>query len=157
MRKFLLAATILAPFVVAPAFAGGGPEGGAIAGNLTGTVSISAGGVQASQGTQAGAMTVGNGASYQSATAGNFATINTNGYAKAGPGIAMTGTNTTQAQGGGTTVVSNTRTGWGFGNMAGGGATAGQTSTVLGGSAAAAGNVNGFVGMTRPHQGYGPR
>src|SRR5579859_5230626 len=100
MRKFLLAATILAPFVVAPAFAGGGPEGGAIAGNLTGTASISVGGVQASQGTQAGAMTVGNGFSFQSATAGNAASITTNGHAIAGPGKAMTGTNTTQHQAG---------------------------------------------------------
>src|SRR5690348_18413584 len=48
MRKFFFAATILAPFVVAPALAGG---------------------VQAGQNTTAGAMTVGNGASFQSGTA----------------------------------------------------------------------------------------
>jgi len=156
MRKFLLAATILAPFVVAPAFAGGGPQGGAIAGNLTGTASISAGGVVASQGTMAGAMTVGDGTSFQSATSGNFATISTDGYAKAGPGYAKTGTTTTEAQGGGTTIVSKSDTGRGFGNMAAGGATGGQTSTVAGGSVAAAGNLNGFVGVT-VNKGHGPR
>ncbi len=102
-------------------------------------------------------MTAGNGYSFQSATAGNAASIATKGYAIAGPGKAMTGTNTTERQAGGTTVVSKTAEGWGRGNMAVGGATANQGSTVLGGSAAAAGNLNGFVGVTLPHQGHFPR
>ena len=89
MRKFFFAATILAPFVVAPALAGG-QDGGRVTGNLTGTASFSAGGVQAGQNTTAGAMTVGNGASFQSGTAGNSATIGTGGIAYAKPGLAGT-------------------------------------------------------------------
>jgi hypothetical protein len=154
MRKLLLASVFaLVPFA---AFAGQ-PQGGAIAGNLTGTASISAGGVAAGQSTQAGAMTAGNGFSMQSATAGNAATIDTNGYAKAGPGYAKTGSNTTEMQGGGTTVVSKSTEGWGRGNMAGGGATANQGSTVIGGSAAAAGNLNGFVAVQPPKNDHHPR
>ena len=149
MRKILVAATILAPLVVAPAFAR--DDGGAIAGNITGTASISVAGVAAGQSTQAGAMTAGNGFSMQSATAGNVAAIDTSGYAKAGPGYAKTGAKTTEAQGGGTTVVSKSDTGWGRGNMAGGGASADQGSVVVGGSAAAAGNLNGFVAVKPAH------
>ena len=139
MRKIFLAATILAPFAVAPAFA----DGGAVAGSLTGTGSMSVAGVSAGQSTQAGALTVGNGASFQSATAGNNASIATDGYAKAGPGYSATGAKTTQSQGGGSTVVSKSDKGWG--GLAGGGATASEGSNVVGGSVAGAGNVNGFV------------
>lgn len=89
MRKFLLAATILAPFAIAPAFADG--HGGTTAGNLTGAVSISTGGVLAGQSTKAGAITVGNGSSFQSVTAGNAAAINTSGTAMARPCSATPG------------------------------------------------------------------
>jgi len=141
MKKLLLASAFaLMPFV---AFAGG-DQGGMIAGNITGTASISVGGLAASQGTQAGAVTAGNGGALESATAGNGAAIDTNGYAKAGPGYAKTGSNTTEMQGGNTTVVEKTGAFWG---VAAGGADAKQGSTVVGGSGAAAGNLNGFVAV----------
>jgi len=139
MRKLLLASV----FVLAPFAAFAGSDSGAIAGNISGTASISVTGIQAGQSTQAGAMTVGNGAAMESASAGNFATIKTNGYAVAGPGKSLTGSNTSEAQGGNTTVVEKT-----FGGAAGG-ADAKQGSTVIGGSAAAAGNLNGFIAVQK--------
>jgi hypothetical protein len=148
MRKFLLAATILAPFVVAPAFAGGnGSAGGTIAGNVSGTVSMSNSGLTASGGTAAGAMTAGNGASFQSVTTGNYATVGSKGVAMAGPGKAYTDTKTTESQSGATTAISNTKTGFGFGNLAAGAASGASGAQMTGGSTAAAGNLNGVLGV----------
>ena len=63
MRKFLLAATLLVPFAVAPAFAGGGALGGIAAGdvNLGMTSAGSSAGVSSVQGTQARSNVAGNG------------------------------------------------------------------------------------------------
>jgi hypothetical protein len=145
MRKFLLAATILAPFAIAPAFADN--NGGVVAGNLSGAASISVAGIQAGQSTSAGSMTVGNASSFQSARAGNSAMIETSGMAKASPLGVVTATQTAERQDGYSTTISNTKESWGFGNKAAGGATANQGSQLLGGSLAAGANLNGFVAV----------
>lgn len=148
MRKFLLAATIIAPFAIAPAFAG---DGGVVAGNLSGAASISVAGVQAGQSTSAGSMTVGNASSFQSAKAGNSAMIETTGMAKASPLGVVTATQTAERQDGYTTTISNTKEGWGRGNLAAGGAVAKQGSQLFGGSLAAGANLNGFIAV-EPNQ-----
>ncbi len=153
MHKCLLAATILAPFAIAPAFAGN--DGGVIAGNLSGAASISVGGIQAGQSTSAGSMTVGNAAQFDSAKAGNAAMIGTMGMAKAGPAGVVTATQTAQRQDGYATTTSIGKEGWGFGNNAAGGAVANQGSTVVGGSLAAGANLNGFVAV-KPDQDHRP-
>lgn len=139
MRKVLFASVfILATPVLA--MAGGNHSG--VSGNLGATGSLSNSGVSASQGTQAGAMTIGNGFSYQSATAGNNASVTTQGYAKSGPKGTQTGSTTSESQGGWTTVVSNTKSGWG--GHAAGGAMGGQTSGVTGGTVSAGADLNGY-------------
>jgi hypothetical protein len=142
MKKLLLASAFaLVPII---AFAGGG---GAISGNLSGAASMSASGIAANQGTAASVNTKGNGLAVEGAVAGNYATITSTGAAKAGKAGVTTGASTTEAQVGG--VIAG---GVSFGK-AGGGASGNQSTTVLGGSTAAAGNLNGFV-AAKPNQGH---
>ena len=86
MRKFLLAATILAPFVVAPAFAGGAPQGLTAAGdiNLSKTTAGSTAIVGSMQGTNAQAKAAGNGGVIVGAVSGNYTSVETTALGKAG-------------------------------------------------------------------------
>jgi hypothetical protein len=79
MRKFLLAATILAPFAVAPAFAGGGSGGGMISGdgNLATTSAGSSATVGSVQGTAAQAKAAGNGGVIVGAVSANHTSVAT--------------------------------------------------------------------------------
>jgi len=154
MRKFLLAATIVAPIAIAPALAN---DRHTVAGNLSGTAAISVGGIEAGQSTSAGSMTVGNASSFQSAKAGNTAAIKTAGTAKATPQGLITATQAAQRQDGYATTVGNTKEGWGGGNRAAGAADATQGTQVSGGSLAAGANVNGFLAAAPNRHGHGPR
>jgi hypothetical protein len=146
MRKFLIAATILVPFA---AFAG--QDNGKVAGNLALTASGSLAGVQSQQGTMAGSMVGGNGAVINGAVAGNYTSIDTSGTAHAGQGTAKTETKATQLNVGGAITGGYAEKGWGFGNTAGGTASAMQGSQAVGGSAAVAADLGGFVQTPKPN------
>lgn len=149
MRKVLFASVFI---LAAPALAmagGHGNNNSGVSGNLAGTGSLSTSGVSAGQSTQAGAVTIGNGFSYQSATAGNNAGVTTQGYAKSGPKGTQTGSTTTESQGGWSTVVSNTKSGWG--GLAGGAAGANQGSSVAGNTVAAGADLNGYFTVKNHH------
>ena len=100
MRKFLLAATLLAPFVVAPALAGGAPQGLAVAGdiNLSKTTAGSTAIVGGMQGTNAQARTAGNGGVIVGAVSGNYTSVETTAGGMAGPKGSYTDTTATQTK-----------------------------------------------------------
>jgi hypothetical protein len=155
VRKLLLAATILAPFAVTPAFAEM-PRDAAIAGdvNLAKTAANSNAGVASQQGTMAGAKVGGNGAVITGAVSGNYTQVNTAAGATAGPKGSFTNTSAQQMNIGGTVaggLADNARHGNGATGMAGGG----QSSQATGNSAATASNTNlgGFIKVEQPRGG----
>lgn len=137
MRKFLLAATILAPFAFAPAF------GQTIAGdvNLAKTAAGSTAGVASEQGTMAGAKVGGNGAVVTGAVSGNYTQVQTAAGATAGPKGSFTNTNAQQVNVGGT-VAGGLADNGKHSNGASGMASGGQTSQATGGATAGASNTN---------------
>lgn len=149
MKKFLLAGVIaLAPFV---AFAAQDHQnGGAIAGNLALTGSLSAAGVESTQGTMAGAMVKGDGAVVVGTVSGNYTSIDTTGKARAGLGYANTETKTTQTNIGGTVSGGFANEGRGFGNVATGTTGGAQQSAAAGGSIAGAADLGGFIKVEQP-------
>lgn len=173
MRKFLLAATILAPFAIAPAFAGS--DALSIAGdlNLAKTSAGSTAAVGSMQGTNAQAKAAGNGGVIVGAVSGNYTSVETTALGKAGPMGSYTDTTATQANVGGTVAagLALNKGGRPMGgptadlftvtsNGASGSAGGGQSSTAMGGSAATATNTNlgGFIKVEQPHRGgHGPR
>jgi hypothetical protein len=171
MRKLLLAATILASFAAAPAFAGSGADGGMISGNVALATSGSNAGVSSVQGTMANAKLAGNGGVIVGAVSGNYTAVDTMSAAKAGQGHAKTETTAQQTNIGGTVaggLVSNKdgrqARGGGdaslsmHGNSGVSGAAGGsQTSTATGGSVADAANLGGFIKVEQPKQGGGHR
>jgi hypothetical protein len=147
MRKFLLAATILAPFAFAPAF------GQTIAGdvNLAKTAAGSTAGVASEQGTMAGAKVGGNGAVVTGAVSGNYTQVQTAAGATAGPKGSFTNTTAQQINIGGTVaggLADNSK----HSNAATGIAGGQQTSQATGGSAATASNANlgGMIKVEQP-------
>jgi hypothetical protein len=149
VRKYLFAATILVPFA---AFADQPRhDGGQIAGNVALSASGSLAGVNSRQGTMANSMVSGNGSVINGAVAGNYTAINTTGGAQAGPKGSFTSANTTQLNVGGTITGGAANEGRGFGNKATGSSGATQSSQVVGGSAAAAANLGGFVKLDQPN------
>jgi hypothetical protein len=148
MRKLLFAATILAPFAVAPAFAGDLTIAGDV--NLAKTAAGSTAGVASGQGTMAGAKAAGNGAVIVGAVSGNYTAVQTGAAALAGPKGSFTNTTAQQVNIGGTVaggLTDNQKHG-GAAGMAGGQ----QSSQAMGGSAASATNTNlgGFIKVEQP-------
>jgi hypothetical protein len=142
MRKFLLAATILAPFALAPAFAEM-PRSQTVAAdvNLAKTSAGSTAGVSSEQGTMAGAKVGGNGAVITGAVSGNYTQVNTAAGATAGPKGSFTNTNAQQVNIGGTVsggLADSAKHSGGASGMAGGG----QSSQANGGASATASNTN---------------
>jgi hypothetical protein len=155
VRKFLLAATILAPFAVAPAFADM-PANLTAAGdiNLAKTAAGSTAGVASQQGTMAASKVGGNGAVLTGAVSGNYTQMNTAAGATAGPKGSFTNTTAQQVNIGGTVtggIADNGKHGNGATGMAGGG----QSSQATGGAAATAANTNlgGFIAVQQPRSG----
>ena len=160
MRKFLLAATVLAPFVVAPVFAGGTHQGLTAAGdiNLAKTSAGSNATVGSTQDTSAQAKTGGAGGVIAGAVSGNYTSVGTSAQGSASPTGSYTGTTATQTNIGGTVA------GGGLlgnsvgapGKTASGSAGGGQSSTATGGSAASAStkNLGGSVTVQTP-RGHG--
>jgi hypothetical protein len=154
-RKFLLAATILAPFAVAPAFAEM-PRDITVAGdvNLAKTAAGSTAGIASERGTMAGAKVGGNGAVITGAVSGNYTQVNTAAGATAGPKGSFTNATVQQVNIGGTVaggLAENGKHSNGASGMAGGQ----QTSQAKGGAAATASNANlgGFIKVEQPkHQ-----
>ena len=175
MRKFLLAATILAPFVVAPAFAGGAQQGLTAAGdiNLSKTTAGSTAIVGGMQGTNAQAKAAGNGGVIVGAVSGNYTSVDTAAAGTAGPMGSYTNTTATQTNLGGTLaggLALNKDAGHGGaprgdlfsvqGNGASGSAGGGQSSMAGGTAAATATNMNlgGFIKVDPPrNSGHGRR
>ncbi len=155
MRKFLLAATILAPFAMAPAFAEM-PQAMTAAGdvNLAKTAAGSTAGVASEQGTMAGAKVGGNGAVIVGAVSGNYTQVQTSAGATAGPKGSFTNTTAQQVNIGGTVaggLADNGKHSNGATGIAGGQ----QTSQATGGAAATASNANlgGIIKVEQPkHQ-----
>ncbi len=166
MRKFLLAATLLAPFAVAPAFAGGGMLGGIAAGdvNIGMTSAGSSAGVSSVQGTKARANVAGKGGVIVGAVSGNTTSVQTTAQGTAGPKGSYTNTTATQSNIGGTVTGGLGLTKWPVlsdrslmrrprrRKGASGSASGGQTSQATGNADAKAANVNigGFVTMQAP-------
>ncbi len=175
MRKFLLAATILAPFVAAPAFAGGASQGLTAAGdiNLSKTTAGSTAVVGSMQGTNAQAKAAGNGGVIVGAVSGNYTSVETTALGKAGVKGSYTDTTATQTNIGGTLaggLALNKDAGHGGGpradtvsvqgNGASGSAGGGQSSMSGGTAAATATNMNlgGFIKVEPPRErGHAPR
>jgi hypothetical protein len=159
VRKFLLAATILAPFAVAPAFADM-PANLTAAGdiNLAKTAAGSTAGVASQQGTMAASKVGGNGAVLTGAVSGNYTQVNTAAGATAGPKGSYTNTTAQQVNIGGTVTggVANSAK---RGNGATGAASGGQSSQATGGAAATAANTNlgGFIAVQQPRGGHPAR
>jgi hypothetical protein len=150
MRKFLIAATIVIPFA---AFANQPPprqDGGQVQGNVALTASGSLAGVQSQQGTMAGSMVRGDGVVTNGAIAGSYTTIDTTGSAQAGKGFAGTETRATQLNVGGVITGGSANAGKGRGNTATGTASGMQNSSAVGGSVAAAADLNGSLKMQQP-------
>jgi hypothetical protein len=155
MRKFLLAATILAPFALAPAFAEM-PRSPTVAAdvNLAKTSASSNAGVSSGQGTTAGAKVGGNGAVITGAVSGNYTQMNTAAGATAGPKGSFTNTNAQQVNIGGT-VSGGLAVNGQYSNGASGKAGGGQSSQATGGASATASNTNlgGTIKVEQPkHQ-----
>jgi hypothetical protein len=161
VRNFLMAATLVVPFAVAPAFADM-PRNLIAAGdvNLAKTAAGSSAGVASQQGTVAGTRVGGNGAVLTGAVSGNYTQVNTAAGATAGPKGSFTNTTAQQVNIGGTVaggIADTGKHGSGATGIAGGA----QTSQATGGSVATASNTNlgGFLSVQQPkspHQG-GPR
>ena len=156
MRKFLLAATILAPFALAPAFADM-PANLKAAGdvNLAQTAANSNAGVSSQQGTMAASKVGGNGAVVAGAVSGNYTQVNTGAGATAGPQGSYTNTAAQQVNIGGTVtggLADNAK----HGNGATGKASGGQSSQATGGAAATASNANlgGFIAVQQTRGGH---
>ncbi len=106
MRKFLLAATILAPFAVAPAFAGGGSGGGMISGDSDlATTSAGSSARLAASKVPRPAKAAGNGGVIVGAVSGNHTSVATTAAGQAGPQGSATQTTATQANVGGTVAA----------------------------------------------------
>lgn len=160
MRKFLLAATILAPFVVAPAFAGSGPNGASMAGdlNLAKTSANSTAGVASTQRTGANTLAAGNGSVIVGAVSGNYTQVQTTASAAARPQGSQTNTTAQQTNVGGTVAGSLvTNKGWGKGVTGSAGGSQNSQATGDANAAAANMNVGGFVKMDQPRHGGAPR
>ena len=164
MRKFLLAATVLAPFVVAPVFAGGTHQGLTAAGdiNLAKTSAGSNATVGSTQDTSAQAKTGGAGGVVAGAVSGNYTSIEHHGTGQASPTGSYTDTTATQTNVGGTVagggLLGNTVAA--PGKTASGSAGGGQSSTATGGAAASAStrNLGGTITVqTLRGHGSGPR
>lgn len=166
MRKFLLAATLLAPFAVAPAFAGGGTLGGIAAGDvdLGMTSAGSSAGVSSVQGTRARSNVAGNGGVIVGAVSGSTTSVQTTALGTAGPRGSYTDTTATQTNIGGTVAggLALNQSGRPVGPItdamtasikgASGSASGGQTSQATGNADAKAANVKlgGFATMQAP-------
>jgi len=156
MKKFLLAGVIaLAPFA---AFADQGQDAAKLAGNLALTGSVSAAGVESTQGTMSGAMLRGDGAVIVGTVAGNYTSMQTSGRATAGLGTATTQTKASQVNIGGTVSAGLSNEGNGRGNTATGVTGGTQQSAAAGGSIAVGADLGGFIKAeqpkpTRPHHG----
>jgi hypothetical protein len=154
MRKFLLAAAVLAPFALASAFAEM-PRNQTIAGdvNLARTSAGSTAGVASGQNTAAGVKAAGNGGVVTGAVSGNYTQVNTAAGATAGPKGSFTNATAQQINVGGTVaggLAGNANQHGGASGMAGGG----QTSQATGGAAASASNTNlGGIAMLKPRGG----
>lgn len=168
MRKFLLAATILAPFAIGPAYAAGGTLSGDL--KVTTTAAGSTASVASDQGTHAQVMAGRTGGVVVGAVSGNYTSVDTSALGKAGGGTSYTNTTATQTNVGGTlagglainagrsgpfstasSISSNGATG-----TAGGG----QNSQAGGSSAANASttNISGVIKLQTGHNhGGGPR
>lgn len=152
MRKFLLAATMLA--LPLAAFAGQ-PNGLIAAGdlNLALTGAASTAGVQSTQGTKAQSNVAGNGAVIVGAVSGNYTSVETTALGKAGPAGSYTDTTATQVNVGGTVTggLAINQTGNQRGKTptqgATGTASGSQNSQASGGAMAGAANANlgGFL------------
>ena len=153
MRKFLLAATILAPFVAAPAFAGGASQGLTAAGdiNLSKTTAGSTAVVGSMQGTNAQAKAAGK-AGVKGSYTDTTATQTNIGGTLAG-GLAL---NKDAGHGGGPRADTVSVQGNGASGSAGGG-----QSSMSGGTAAATAtnmNLGGFIKVEPPRErGHAPR
>jgi hypothetical protein len=152
MRKFLLAATILAPFAVAPAFADM-PRAPITAGdvNIGKTAAGSSAGVSSQQGTMAG----GNGAVIVGAVSGNYTSVMTGAGATAGPNGSFTTTNAQQTNIGGT-LAGGLGSGAKSNSGAAGKANGSQNSQASGDASANASNTNlsGFSKGVQQHGGH---
>ena len=158
MRKYLFTATILIPLAVAPAFAGSGPVGGIIAGDVSRSAANSTAGVASTQRTGANAIAAGNGGVIVGAVSGNYTQVQTTATGQARPHDTWTSTNAQQTNVGGTVTggrAINAGTGKGASGMAGGS----QDSQAAGNANAAASNMNvrGFAGMDQPRHRGGSR
>jgi hypothetical protein len=139
MRKFLLAATVLA-LTAAPAFAGGPPK------QVTALAAGSMAGVMSAQTTNANATVGGNGAVITGAVSGNYTTITTTGHAATTPTGATAKTTATQTNLGGTLAGGYSQVGKGHGSVATGAAGGGQSSGDIGGSFAIVGGLKATTG-----------
>jgi hypothetical protein len=156
MRKFLLAATVLAPFVMMPAFAEM-PHAFTAAGdvNAAKTTAGSSAGVSSQQGTMAGAKVGSNSAMMSGAVSGNYTAVQTGAGATAGPKGSSTNTSAQQTNIGGTVTGGLGSTAKGS-TSASGSAGGGQTSQASGDASATASNTNlgGFVKVQQPRGGH---
>jgi len=154
MRKFLLAATLLAPFIVGQAFATERPEGLKAAGalNLGMTSAGSTATVGSVQGTTAGAGAARTGAVVVGTVSGNHTAVETSALGKTSPkGGSYTQTTAQQTNIGGT--VSGGLAVNKPGTTGVSGVTDGGQSSVAGGGAAANAktiNLGGFVNVQTP-------
>ncbi len=139
MRKFLLAATVLA-LAATPAFAGGPPK------QVTALAAGSMAGVISTQGTNANATVAGNGAVVVGAVSGNYTTITTTGHAGTSPTGTTTTATATQTNLGGTVAGGYSQMTKGRGNEAAGSAGGSQSSGDIGGSFAIGGGVKATAG-----------
>jgi hypothetical protein len=151
MRTILLAATLLFPLA---AFADQGPNhAGQISGNAALAASGSLAGVSSTQGTAANSMVGGNGSVITGGISGNYTDMTTSGSARAGQGTAKTATTATQTNIGGTITGGVADTPKGAGNTAKGAASGSQSSQAVGGSAAVAADLGGYV-KSSPQTGH---
>jgi hypothetical protein len=142
MRKFLLAATILVPITVTPAFAGmQGAQTTAADANRAKTTAGSDASVSGQQETMAGAKIGGNGAVMVGAVSGNYTSVETGAGATAGPKGSFTNTNAKQTNIGGT-VAGGLGSGANRSSGAFGKAGGDQTSQASGDASATASNRN---------------
>jgi hypothetical protein len=156
MRRFLLAATILLPFAVAPAFAEmQQPMTAAGDINIGKTAAGSSAGVSSQQGTMAGAKVAGNGAVIVGAVSGNYTSVQTGAGATAGPKGSFTNTNAQQTNIGGT-VTGGLGSSANHNSGASGKASGDQNSQASGDASATASNTNlgGFVKVQQPRGGH---
>jgi hypothetical protein len=156
MRKFLLAATILVPFAMAPAFAEM-PHAMTAAGdvNVAKTTAGSSASVGSEQNTMAGGKAGGNGAVIVGAVSGNYSAVETGAGATAGPKGSFTNTSAQQVNIGGT-AAGGLGDNANHSNGATGKASGAQNSQANGGSSANAANTNvgASVKVQQPRGGH---